>query len=377
MRIETLLAQLGNGKDHTGAISYPIYPSATYRHPALGESTGFDYSRSGNPTRKVLEEAIAQLEKGKRGLAFSSGMAAIASCLSLFKPGDHLILCQDLYGGTYRLVEQVYGPLGLTATYVDTRSSQKIREAIRENTKAILVETPTNPTMHITDLKEMHQICKDHDLLMIVDNTFMSPYLQRPIEVGAHIVIHSGTKYLGGHNDVVAGLVVTATEELGEKLYFYQNAIGAVLGPFDAWLLLRGMKSLALRMEQSQASAQALAQWLQEHKEVEQVYYLGLPEHPGREVHFAQASGAGAMVSFALRKEEQVEQVLSRVQLISFAESLGGVESLITFPAKQTHGDIPEELRLLTGVTSTLLRLSVGIENVEDLIADLDQALRD
>ncbi|QGG49127.1 trans-sulfuration enzyme family protein [Heliorestis convoluta] len=375
MRIETLLAQLGNGKDHTGAVSYPIYPSATFRHPALGESTGYDYSRSGNPTRQVLEEAIAQLEKGKRGLAFSSGMAAIANCLSIFAPGDHIIFCQDLYGGTYRLMEQIYKPLGLTATYVDTRWSHKIADAVTEKTKAIFVETPTNPTMHITDLRALNKLCQEHSLLLIVDNTFMSPYLQQPIELGAHIVVHSGTKYLGGHNDVVAGLVVAATEELGEKLYFMQNAIGAVLGPFDAWLLLRGMKSLALRMEQSQTSAQKIAQWLQEHKAVEQVYYLGLPGHPGRDVHFEQARGAGAMVSFAVREEKKVEEVLSRVQLISFAESLGGVESLITFPARQTHADIPEELRQQTGVTSTLLRLSVGIENVDDLIADLEEAL--
>lgn len=378
MRIETLLAQAGNGKDPvTGAVSFPVYQSATFRHPALGESTGFDYSRSGNPTRQVLEEAIAQLEGGERGLAFSSGMAAVANVLSLFRPEDHLVFCQDLYGGTYRLMEQVYGPLGLASSYVDTGDIVKIGASLTPKTKAIFLETPTNPIMNISNLKEIRQLCDEHDLLMIVDNTFMSPYLQKPIEHGADIVIHSGTKYLGGHNDVVAGLVVAAAEEIGEKLAFHQNAAGAVLGPWDSWLLLRGMKTLALRMERAQANAEILAEWLAPHPAVDKVYYIGLETHPGRAVHLRQAKGPGAMLSFALREESKVEQVLARVRLISFAESLGSVESLITFPARQTHADIPEDVRIRNGVTNSLLRLSVGIENVQDLIDDLEQALAD
>ncbi|ABZ84300.1 cystathionine gamma-synthase, putative [Heliomicrobium modesticaldum Ice1] len=376
MHIDSLLAQGGNGKDAgTGAVSFPIYQSATFRHPALGESTGFDYSRSGNPTRQVLEELIAKLEGGRRGLAFSSGLAAITAVISLFGPGDHLILCEDLYGGTYRLLEQVFRPWGLTADYVNTSDPEQVNAAVTSRTKAIFIETPTNPTMKITDLREIRRICDDGGLLLIVDNTFISPYLQRPIECGADIVIHSGTKYLGGHNDVVAGLAVAAREDLGDKLAFYQNASGAVLGPFDSWLLVRGMKTLGLRLDRAQENASAIARWLASHPAVDQVYYIGLDNHPGREVHFQQASGPGGMISFTLHDAGKVPEVLSRIQLISFAESLGGVESLLTFPARQTHGDIPEDIRRRCGVTDCLLRLSVGIENVHDLIDDLAQAL--
>ncbi|MBC9783618.1 aminotransferase class I/II-fold pyridoxal phosphate-dependent enzyme [Heliobacterium chlorum] len=376
MHIESLLVQAGNGKDQvTGAVSFPIYQTATFRHPALGESTGYDYSRSGNPTRQVLEELIANLEGGVRGLAFSSGLAAITNVLSLFRPGDHLILCQDLYGGTYRLLEQVYGPWGLTASYVDTSDLEQVYGAITDQTKAIFIETPTNPTMRITDLSAVSKICREQDLLLIVDNTFMSPYLQQPIALGAHIVVHSGTKYLGGHNDVVAGLVVAATEEIGERLAFHQNASGAVLGPWDAWLLVRGIKTLGLRLDRAQENAAAIARWLETHPAVEGVDFIGLENHPGREVHFRQAKGPGAMISFRVKDPSIIARVLQRIQLISFAESLGGVESLLTFPARQTHGDIPLEIRERCGVTDSLLRLSVGIENVQDLIADLDQAL--
>ncbi|MZP29937.1 aminotransferase class I/II-fold pyridoxal phosphate-dependent enzyme [Heliobacterium undosum] len=376
MRIDSLLAQGGNGKDAgTGAVSFPIYQSATFRHPALGESTGFDYSRSGNPTRQVLEELIAKLEGGRRGLAFASGLAAITAVMSLFRSGDHFILCEDLYGGTYRLLDQVFRPWGFTANYVDTSDPEQVSKAITARTKAILVETPTNPTMKVTDLRQIRRICDEHELLLIVDNTFMSPYLQRPIEFGADIVVHSGTKYLGGHNDVVAGLAVAATEELGEKLAFYQNATGAILGPFDSWLLVRGMKTLGIRLDRAQENASAIARWMSSHPAVEQVYYIGLDNHPGREVHFQQAGGPGAMISFTLRDAGKVPETLSRIKMISFAESLGGVESLLTFPARQTHGDIPEDIRRRCGVNDRLLRLSVGIENVHDLINDLEQAL--
>ncbi|MBM7866085.1 aminotransferase class I/II-fold pyridoxal phosphate-dependent enzyme [Heliobacterium gestii] len=376
MRIDTLLAQGGNGKDTgTGAVSFPIYQTATFQHPALGESTGFDYSRSGNPTRQVLEEQIARLEGGRRGLAFASGLAALTAVLSLFRPGDHLILCEDLYGGTYRLLEQVFRPWGVEADFVDTSDLEQVNAAVRDCTKAILIETPTNPTMKITDLQAIRRICDCHDLLLIVDNTFMSPYLQRPIELGAHIVVHSGTKYLGGHNDVVAGLVVAADEDLGERLAFYQNAAGAILGPFDSWLLLRGMKTLGLRLDRAQENASAIACWLEQHPAVEQVYFIGLDNHPGRDIHFQQAAGPGAMISFSLHDAGNIPQVLSRIRLIAFAESLGGVESLLTFPSRQTHGDIPEEIRRRCGVTDRLLRLSVGIENISDLLNDLTQAL--
>ncbi|MCW2276645.1 trans-sulfuration enzyme family protein [Heliophilum fasciatum] len=377
MEMETLLAQAGNRRDPlTGSITCPVYQTATFAHPALGESTGYDYTRSGNPTRKALEEAIAQLEGGQRGLAFATGMAAITTVLSLFQPGDHLVLCQDIYGGTYRLMEKVFRPWGLTATYVNAVDGA-IEAAVQPNTKAVFIETPTNPSGQVYDIAAVARCCRQRGLLLIVDNTFMSPYLQTPIAHGADIVVHSGTKYLGGHNDTLAGLVVAATAELGDRLYYYQNAVGAVIGPWDAWLILRGLKTLALRLDRAQENALVLAKWLAGHPAVEKVNYLGLDDHPGREIHFRQAKGAGAMVAFTVKEESKVPEVLARIQLISFAESLGGVETLLTFPAQQTHADIPEEIRAATGVNRRMLRLSVGIENVQDLIADLAGALAD
>ncbi len=376
MKLETRLVQTGVKWDkRTGSVSMPIYQSATFQHPRLGESTGFDYSRSGNPTRQVLEEAIATAEGGQRGFAFSSGMAAITTILYLFQPGDHLIVSDDLYGGTYRLFEQILTGYGLQFTYVDTSDLQAVETQLKPNTKALFIETPTNPLMKITDIKGAAGLAKSKNLLTIVDNTFMTPYFQRPLELGADIVVHSGTKYLGGHNDLVAGLVVTKDQALGEKIYFYQNAIGAILGPQDCWLLIRGMKTLGIRLERQQENALRLARRLQQHPAVEKIFFPGLLDHPGYRLHLSQSKGYGGMLSFTVKSQDLVPQILERVKIISFAESLGGVETLITFPAVQTHADIPQEIREAKGISNTLLRLSVGIEAVDDLIEDLEQAL--
>lgn len=376
MRVESCLAQIGNRKDIvTGAVSYPVYYAATYGHPALGQSTGFDYSRLANPTRKVLEEVIAALEGGDGGFACASGMAAIQTVAALFSRGDHVVLSHDLYGGTYRLFEQVLARAGVTATYVDASSVDAVRRALRPNTKALFIETPTNPLLQVADIAALAKVARDHGLLLIVDNTLMSPYLQRPLALGADIVVHSATKYLGGHNDVLAGLIVTRGEELTERVAFLHNAIGAVLGPQDSWLLMRGMKTLAVRLDRQQENASRIARFLADHPLVEAVYFPDLPGHPGREVHFRQARGPGALLSFRVVDPALVEPVLRHVQLITFAESLGGVESLITYPAVQTHAEIPEAIRRAVGVDDRLLRLSVGIEHADDLIADLAQAL--
>ncbi|MBO8164418.1 MAG: aminotransferase class I/II-fold pyridoxal phosphate-dependent enzyme [Brevibacillus sp.] len=376
MQMETRLVQIGVGRDKTtGALSFPVYQSTAYRHPALGESTGYDYTRTANPTRDVLEQAIASLEGGDGGFACASGMAAIQTIMGLFSQGDHLIVSLDLYGGTYRLFEQVMKRFGLSFDYVDLRDPALVRAAIRSSTRAILAETPTNPLMQVTDLAQMVQIAREHDLLLIVDNTFLSPYYQRPLELGADIVFHSATKYLGGHNDVLAGLIVTKGSELTERMRFLHNSIGAVLGPQDCWLLMRGMKTLALRMERHQANAFQIARFLTTHPAVTEVFYTGLPEHEGHEVQRRQASGFGGMVSFRIRHSSMVAPFLESLQLISFAESLGGVESLCTYPATQTHADVPPDIRQAVGVCDRLLRLSIGIEHADDLTADLRQAL--
>ncbi|WP_206922297.1 trans-sulfuration enzyme family protein [Alicyclobacillus suci] len=376
MKIETRLAQIGNGSDPaTGAISAPIYHSTTFAHPALGESTGYDYTRTLNPTRRLLEDAIADLEGGARGFAFASGMAAVHAVLMLFQPGDHIIVSNDLYGGTYRVLEQILRPLGITATYVHTGHLEEIEAAATDATKGLFIETPTNPTMQISDIEACSKLARSRGWLTMVDNTFMTPFFQRPIDLGADIVMHSATKYLGGHNDVLAGLVVTATPELGERIYFVQNSIGAVLGPQDAWLLVRGLKTLALRMERHMQNAYAIAGWLDARDDVPKVYYPGLDTHPGRDVCARQASGFGGMVSFDVIDARMVPFILEHLKLITFAESLGGVESLMTYPARQTHFDIPEDIRNAIGVTDKLLRLSVGIEHIGDLIDDLAEAL--
>ncbi|TYO98538.1 cysteine synthase /cystathionine gamma-synthase [Geothermobacter ehrlichii] len=372
------LVQTGTGRDDkTGAISFPIHPSATYRHPGVGQSTGFDYTRSGNPTRQILEEALADLEGGARGLAFASGMAALTTLFLHFSSGDHLILSEDLYGGTYRVLDQIFARFGLQASFVDTTDCDKVAAAITGQTRALLVETPGNPLLGIADLEALGRLCRRHDLLFIVDNTFLTPLLQRPFDWGADIVVHSATKYLGGHSDLCAGALIARDPDLGEELYFLQNSTGSILPPQDCWLLMRSLKTLPVRMERHCVSADRLARWLNEQPQIRQVYYPGLPDHPGHELMKRQATAFGGMLSFRVDTPQRARRVLERLRLISFAESLGGVESLITMPAVQTHGDIPEEERLRLGIDETLLRLSVGLEAVEDLIADLERALAD
>ncbi|MFD0960325.1 PLP-dependent transferase [Paenibacillus chungangensis] len=376
MKMESQLAQIGSQVDpETGAVSCPVYQATAFRHPKLGQSTGFDYSRTKSPTRAVLEEATAQLEKGDAGFACSSGMAALQTVFAYFSQGDHLIVSLDLYGGTYRLLERIMSRFGVSASYVDTNDIDDMTAALQVNTRALLIETPTNPLMMITDLERACSWAKSKGLLSIVDNTLLTPYLQRPIELGADIVVHSATKYLGGHNDVLAGLIVTKGEELSSEMAILHNSIGAVLGPQDSWLLMRGMKTLALRMERHEYNATTIAEYLLEHPAVEDVYYPALPHHPGHDIQKRQASGNTGIFSFRLKDARYVEPVLCHIRLIAFAESLGGVESLMTYPAVQTHADIPEEIRRAVGVDDRLLRFSVGIEHADDLIADLEQAL--
>ncbi|MDQ6419911.1 aminotransferase class I/II-fold pyridoxal phosphate-dependent enzyme [Paenibacillus sp. LHD-117] len=376
MKIESQLAQIGSVKEPvTGAVSFPVYQATAFRHPKLGQSTGFDYARTKSPTRSVLEEAAAQLESGDAAFACSSGMAALQTIFAYFSQGDHLIVSLDLYGGTYRLLERIMSRFGVTASYVDTNDIDGMSSLLQANTKAVLIETPTNPLMMITDLERVCGWAKSKGLLTIVDNTLLTPYLQRPIELGADIVIHSATKYLGGHNDVLAGLIVTKGEELSKEMAILHNSIGAVLGPQDSWLLMRGMKTLALRMERHQYNATKIAEYLLEHPAIEEVYYPALSHHPGHEIQNRQSSGNTGIFSFRLKDARYVEPILRHIKLIAFAESLGGVESLMTYPAMQTHADIPEEIRRAVGVDERLLRFSVGIEHVDDLIADLEQAL--
>ena len=376
LKLETRMVHGCKGFDpHTGAISFPIYQSATFRHPGLHQTTGYDYSRLQNPTREELENTIACLEGGIAGFAFSSGMAAISTTMNLFAPGDHIIVSDDLYGGTYRLFEEICRKSGIEFSYVDTSNYSEIEGAIRENSRAFFIETPSNPMMKVADLRKISLLAKSAQMLLIVDNTFLTPYFQRPLELGADVVIHSGTKYLGGHNDTLAGFIVVNESKLSDRIKLLQKSIGAMLAPFDSWLILRGVKTLALRMQKQQENAMMIARWLLKHEKVEKVYYVGLPEHEGYEVSKSQATGFGAMISFCVRDEGMVEKVLERVRVIIFAESLGGVESLITYPMIQTHSAIPADIRERIGVTDKLLRLSVGVEAVEDIIADLEQAL--
>lgn len=376
LRIESRLAQIGSQEDPaTGAINFPIYNATAFRHPKLGQSTGFDYSRTKSPTRSVLENAAAELESGDAGFACSSGMAAIQTVLTLFAQGDHLIVSLDLYGGTYRLLERIMSKFGITASYVDTNDLDALEASRRPNTKAVFIETPTNPLMMITDIEAVCTWARHHGLLSIVDNTLLTPFFQRPIELGAEIVVHSATKYLGGHNDVLAGLIVSKGVELSAELAILHNSIGAVLGPTDSYQLMRGLKTLALRMERHESNALAIAHYLLEHPAIAEVFHPGLPDHPGHEIQNRQSSGNTGIFSFKLKDARYVEPLLRHIRLIAFAESLGGVESLMTYPAVQTHADIPVEIRNAVGVDDRLLRFSVGIEHAEDLIADLGQAL--
>jgi cystathionine beta-lyase/cystathionine gamma-synthase len=376
LTIETLLAHAGLCSDEkTGAISTPIYQTATFGHPSLGQSTGYDYSRTSNPTRDVLEKLLAELESGARASTFGSGMAAISSLLILFKPGDTILISDDLYGGTYRLFEKVYKPWGLIPRYVDFTDTKAILSAIDNTVKAFFIETPTNPLIKITDLRKVIKIASSNSILTIVDNTFMTPYCQRPLELGADVVVHSGTKYLSGHNDTLFGVVVSKSKEVAEKIAYMQNASGGILSPFDSWLALRGLKTLAVRLDRSQENASKIATWLTKRNGVKEVYFPGLASHPGRKIHFSQASGPGAMISFKVKGKAQIKRIINSVNVITYAESLGGVESLITYPVTQTHAEIPESLRKKIGITDDLLRFSAGIENVKELIDDLDQAI--
>lgn len=363
-------------KEHSfGAIPTPIYQAATFHHPAMGKSTGYSYSRVENPTRNELEAEICSLERCVYTAACSSGMSAIALMLELFDRGDHFVCTDDLYGGSVRIFQYAMKSRGMDFTYVDTSVPENVEKAITPATKALYIETPSNPTMKVTDLAKMHEIAAAYGLLLIVDNTFLSPYLQNPVDFGADLVIHSGTKYLAGHNDVVAGFVSTPRMDLAEKLAFFFKVDGYCLGPFDSYLTLRGIKTLALRMDRAQANALAIAKALRGNPKVTHVFYVGLPDDPGYEVNRRQARGSGAMLSFRTDTTETAVRVLNKVKLIRFAESLGGVESLITYPLTQTHAEVPAEQRNALGITETFLRMSVGIENADDLIADLTQAI--
>ena len=355
-----------------GSISFPIYQTATYAHLAVGESTGFDYSRLQNPTREHLEKIVATLENGIDALAFSTGMAAITLLMEIFRPGDHLIVDADLYGGSIRLFDNVSSKNGLEFTHIDCWK-EDVESFVKENTKAIYIETPTNPMMNVTDIKALAEIAKKHGLLLIVDNTFLSPYFQNPLELGADVVVHSGTKFLGGHNDTLAGFLVTNRASISEQLRFLIKTTGSGLAPFDSWLILRGIKTLGIRMEQAQKNAIRIASWLKEQKAVTKVIYPGLPEHPGYEIMKKQARGFGSMLTFQLESREFALSILGKVRMIKFAESLGGVETLITYPATQTHADVPKEIRERNGITECTLRLSVGIEDVQDLLDEFEK----
>jgi len=359
--------------DNTGAIAVPIFASATFSHPGVGKSTGFDYSRTQNPTREHLEYTMAALEGGVYSIAFSSGMAAVMALMELYSPGDHVVAPDDLYGGTYRLFEHISRKNGVSLTYAGTLEG--IEKAIRPETKAIFIETPTNPMMHVIDIAAVSKMARERKLTLIVDNTFLTPYCQRPLKLGADIVMHSGTKYLGGHNDALAGVLVTSNPNLYERLIYIAKTIGATLSPFESFLIIRGIKTLAVRMDRMQESALTIAKWLTAHSAVDKVYYIGLPDHPGYEISRRQASGFGGMISFSLKDSEIAVKTLERVKIIKYAESLGGTESLITYPMLQTHADMPEEERNARGINAGLLRLSVGLESADDLIADLKKAM--
>ncbi len=372
MKIDTMMIHGGiDGDAHTGAVSVPIYQTSTYAFKDFHSHRGYDYSRAKNPTREALEELIADLEGGKRGFAFASGMAAITAVFMLLKAGDKVLMSNNVYGGTYRLLDQVLKPLGISYEPVDFNQEGALEEAYDASVKAIFLETPTNPLLDITDISKVAVFAKTHELLFIVDNTFMTPYLQNPLALGADVVVHSGTKYLGGHSDLIAGLAVANDHALTERLYLIQKSTGGVLNPFDAWLLIRGIKTLAVRMQRHQENAHQIALFLSQHQAVDKLYYPGLHDHPGHSIQRQQARGFGAMLAFSLKPAYAIEAFVSHLKLVTFGESLGGVESLLSHPATMTHGSIPKDIRERAGITDNLLRLSVGIEAVEDLIHEL------
>ena len=363
------------GDKQTGAVNVPIYQTSTYEQEGLGHNKGYEYSRTGNPTRAALEALIAELEGGTAGFAFGSGMAAITAVLSLFKTGDKIIISSNVYGGTFRVLDKVFNNFGITYSIEDTTNIQLLEQKITPDVKAILVESPANPLLTITDLAAISQVAKKHGILSIVDNTFMTPYLQRPISLGIDIVVHSATKYLGGHSDLVAGLVVVNSKELADRLAFIQNSTGGVLPPFDSFLLIRGIKTLGVRMDRHVENATKAAEFLKNHKAVKKVYYPGLPNAQGYETNKKQAKNGGAMISFELYENYDIKTFFSSLRLIALAESLGGVESLVCHPASMTHASIPYETRQKIGITDGLIRLSIGIENISDIIADLENAI--
>lgn len=376
-RMETILAQLGRRADDVAhrAVSVPIYQTATFAHMDFQRGRGYDYSRTSNPTRTVLEEAICELDGGARGSAFTSGMAAITTVLALFRQGDEILFGEHLYGGTYRLCRESLSLQGIRFRFVPTDEPDAVADAVGPDTRALFCETPSNPLLRVSDLRALSEVARRRNLLFLVDNTFLTPFLQRPIDLGADITIYSATKYLAGHDDVVAGLVVAKDAELGARIARLQNNLGTALGPFDAWLTLRGMKTLALRMRAQEKSALTVAAFLHDHPAVEQVYYPGLADDPGHEVTRGQADGFGATLSFRLRNEDRAEAFIGALRLATYAESLGGTETLVTHPANQTHRDLSPSERERLGFTDGLLRLSVGAEAVEDILADLDRAL--
>lgn len=360
----------------TGAVSMPIFQAATFRHPEFGQTTGFAYSRLENPTRLELERTMAILEGGIRGFAFSSGQAANMAVFSLLEPGDHIILSDDIYGGTFRIIGDVFGKYGIEHTYVDMSDLDAVQAAVQKNTKMFFIETPTNPMMKVADIHAVSEIAKGIGALTVVDNTFLTPYFQKPLTLGADIVTHSSTKYLGGHNDTISGIVVVKDdEEIAEKINIHIKSHGSQLAPLDSWLVLRGIKTLAVRMDKHNANAKKVAHWLREQKKVEKVYYVGFEDHKDYDVTLKQTTGFGGMISFTVDSEETVMKILKNVDMIMFAESLGGTETLITYPTTQTHEDTPEDVKEKLGITRSFLRMSVGIENSDDIIADLDRAM--
>lgn len=376
MNFETLLIHGGiEGDEHTGAVNVPIYQTSTYKQIGIGEHKGYDYSRAGNPTREALEKLIAEMEGGVAGFAFGSGMAAISTIFMLFRSGDKILISDNIYGGTFRVLDKVFCNFDLKYEIVNTNDEKAILNKIDENVKAIYIETPTNPTLGITDIAKVTALAKSRGLMTIVDNTFMTPYLQKPIELGADIVVHSATKYLGGHSDMIAGLAVVNSKELAEKVYFLQKSVGGILSPNDSFLLIRSIKTLSVRMDRHLENSVYIAEYLVKNEAIEKIYYPGLPEHEGYEIQKKQAKGPGAVISFILKPNYDINKFVKNLHIITLGESLGGVESLLTHPASMTHGAIPYDLRQEMGIVDELVRLSVGIENKQDLVNDLQHAI--
>ena len=375
--IETMLIHGGNQIDErTGAVNVPIYQTSTYMQDGLGRNRGFEYSRTGNPTRKVLEDLIAELEGGVAGFAFASGMAAITTVLSLFRSGDRILISRNVYGGTYRVLDKVFSSFGIRYSILDSEDPESLERSIGDDVKAILLESPANPLMSVTDIRAFSEVAHRHGVKVIVDNTFMTPYLQRPLELGADIVVHSGTKYLGGHSDLVAGLAIVNDAETAERMAFLQNATGGILQPFDSFLLIRGIKTLSVRMDRHVQNAEAIARYLQSSEDVSRIHYPGMESDPGYAVNSRQAKNGGAMISFELTENHDLNRFFESLELVSLAESLGGVESLVCHPSSMTHASIPEDIRKAVGISERLIRLSPGIESVDDIIADLDNAMK-